>query len=160
LPGFRKRLLEDLDMIKEEMRDFCQVEGMRAYKVMSTIDMLGIHLGMEEDEVSTLLGSDPVHLATAGYALMAEKLMAIVEDRMMLFQGEKRGREEDGEQQPEVSIGYPSRRSHEWLYVTVSGGGRWRGGWGGRGGRGGLQETRGDRGQAFQFGRGGQRWSK
>jgi hypothetical protein len=90
---------------------------------------------------------------------MAEKLMGVVEDRMLLFQGEKRELEED-EERPEVgNIGAPSRKSHEWLFFTVSGAGRWRGGWGGRGGRGGQLERGRDRGQFFGFGRGGQRWS-
>ncbi len=72
-----------------------------------------------------LLGKDPVHMTKEGYWTMAENLVRMVESRRTLFIGEKRERSDSMEGGFEELGGW-KRRTHEWLYQTVSGMGGWK----------------------------------
>ena len=146
-PGYRKGMLEDLAKIHEGLAESCREEGMRRYKMISPLDLLGISHQTEEDEVASLLGDSPVHMTRAGYALMAEKLTEMVEKKGAVFAGDKRRRDDSVTEEAVVEVGGWSRRTHEWLFSTVSGKGGWRGG---RGPRGGMGRGRGGaRGRGF-----------
>jgi hypothetical protein len=73
---------------------------------------------MEEDEVERILGSDPVHMTEDGFVTLAENLIRTLDNPATLFAGEKRSREESVEG---VVVGGWRRKTHEWLYSTVSG---------------------------------------
>jgi hypothetical protein len=88
------------------------------YKVMSTCELLGLRAAMEEDEVERILGSDPVHMTEDGFVTLAENLIRTLDNPATLFAGEKRSREESVEG---VVVGGWRRKTHEWLYSTVSG---------------------------------------
>ncbi len=120
--GYRRGMLEDLARLKEAAEDVCRVGGMRNYKVVSPLEMLGIRAAMDENELIEILGSDPVHMAQKGYQLLADGLVRMVETSSMSFSGGKRGREED---EAEEGIGNYHRKRHEWLYNVVLGTGGW-----------------------------------
>jgi hypothetical protein len=46
--GYRRGMLEDLSKIKEAMCDICWETGMRSFKVVSPVELLGIRPGMDE----------------------------------------------------------------------------------------------------------------
>jgi hypothetical protein len=120
--GYRRGQLEDLARLKEAAEDVCRVGGMRNYRVVSPVEMLGIRATMDENELIQILGSDPVHMAPKGYQMMADGLVRMVETTSTAFSGGKRGREED---EAEEGIGNYHRKRHEWLYNVVSGTGGW-----------------------------------
>ena len=93
-PGYRKGMLEDLARIHEGLAESCREDGIRRYKMISPLDLLGISHQTEEDEVASLLGDSPVHMTRAGYALMAEKLTEMVEKKGAVFAGDKRRRDD------------------------------------------------------------------
>jgi hypothetical protein len=70
--GYMKGMLEDLSRIRVAMTDVCSELNMRRHKVISPVDLLGIHVQMNEDELIGLLGEHPVHMSEAGYNKMAE----------------------------------------------------------------------------------------
>jgi hypothetical protein len=118
-------MLGDLADIKDAIRDECTTLGLKNFKVVSTCDLLGLHASVEEDEAIRLLGEDPVHLTEAGYAVLAEKLINILENENVTYVGEKRELENflpDGE-----DMGSWRRKNIEWLFFGVSGTGRWQG---------------------------------
>jgi len=45
---------------------------------------------VEEDEAARLLGENPVNPSEAGFAVMAEKLIRIIESEAVTYVGEKR----------------------------------------------------------------------
>ena len=101
---------------------------MRRYKVISPVDLLGIRVQMDEDELIGLLGEHPVHMSSEGYNRLAESIISMVERPGALFSGEKREREEaESEAEAEVVGGW-HRKKHEWLHSQVSGTGRWKAG--------------------------------
>jgi hypothetical protein len=73
---------------------------------------------MEEDEVERILGTDPVHMTEDGFVTLAENLVRTLDNPATLFAGEKRSREESVEG---AVVGGWRRKTHEWLYCTVSG---------------------------------------
>ncbi len=80
---------------------------------------------MEEDEAARLLGEYPVNPSEAGFAVMAEKLIRIIESEAVTYVGEKRELDNslpDGEE-----MGSWRRKNTEWLFFGVSGTGRWQG---------------------------------
>ncbi len=111
-------MLADLNEVKDAMMELCKDEGMQLYKVMSTCELLGLRAAMEEDEVERILGSDPVHMTEDGFVTLAENIVRTLNNPATLFAGEKRGREESVEG---VVVGGWRRKTHEWLYSTVSG---------------------------------------
>jgi hypothetical protein len=118
LAGYRKGMLADLSEVKDAMMELCRDEGMQMYKVMSTCELLGLRAAMEEDEVERILGTDPVHMTEDGFVTLAENLIRILDNPATLFAGEKRSREEQVEG---GVVGSWRRKTHEWLYNTVSG---------------------------------------
>jgi hypothetical protein len=120
--GYRRGMLEDLSRLKEAAEDVCRGGGMRNYKVVSPVEMLGIRAAMDENELIQILGSDPVHMAQKGYQLLSEGLVRMVETTSTAFSGGKRGREDE---EAEEGIGNYHRKRHEWLYNVVSGTGGW-----------------------------------
>jgi hypothetical protein len=112
-------MVEDLARLKEAAEDVCRGGGIRNYKVVSPVEILGIRAEMDENELIQILGSDPVHMAQKGYQLLADGL---VETTSTVFSGGKRGREEE---EAEEGIGNYHRKRHEWLYNVVSGTGGW-----------------------------------
>ncbi len=128
--GYRRGMLEDLGEVKEAMGDVCREAGMTGYKVVSPVDLLGIRPGMNEDTLIGILGDDPVHMATQGYAKLAGSCVGLAESCMTLFTGEKRGWEAGGSEEEETVTENYHRRRHEWLYKVVSGTGSWKGGQG------------------------------
>jgi hypothetical protein len=48
------------------MGDVCSEFNMQKYKVLSPVDLIGIRVMMEEDELIGLLGDDPVHMSKKG----------------------------------------------------------------------------------------------
>jgi hypothetical protein len=80
---------------------------------------------VEEDEAARLLGEYPVNPSEAGFAVMAEKLIRIIESEAVTYVGEKRELDNslpDGEE-----MGSWRRKNTEWLFFGVSGTGRWQG---------------------------------
>ncbi len=125
LPGYRRGILSDLADIKESIRDECTAMGMKNFKVVSLCDLMGIHGSVEEDEAARLLGEDPVHPSAEGFAVLAEKLINIIESENVTYLGEKRELDNslpDGEE-----MGSWRRKNLEWLFFGVSGTGRWQG---------------------------------
>jgi hypothetical protein len=118
LAGYRKGMLADLSEVKDAMMELCRDEGMQMYKVMSTCELLGLRAAMEEDEVERILGTDPVHMTEDGFVTLAENLIRTLDNPATLFAGEKRSREEQVEG---GVVGSWRRKTHEWLYNTVSG---------------------------------------
>jgi hypothetical protein len=124
--GYRRGMLEVLARIKVAMNDVCSKLNMRRYKVISPVDLLGIHVQMDKDELIGLLGEHPVHMSSEGYNKLAESIISMVERPGALFSGEKREREEaESEAEAEVVCGW-HRKNHEWLHSQVSGTGRWK----------------------------------
>jgi hypothetical protein len=126
-------MLEDLSKIKEAMDEVCREAGMKSFKVVSPVELLGIRPGMDEDALISILGDDPVHMAAQGYAKLASSCINLAESTMTIFTGEKRGWEEgecEGEDEEDMAIGNYHRRRHEWLFNVVSGTGSWKGGQG------------------------------
>jgi hypothetical protein len=111
-------MLADLSEVKDAMMELCREEGMQMYKVMSTCELLGLRAAMEEDEVERILGTDPVHMTEDGFVTLAENLIRTLDNPATLFAGEKRSREEQVEG---GVVGSWRRKTHEWLYNTVSG---------------------------------------
>ena len=111
-------MLADFSEVKDAMMELCRDEGMQIYKVMSTCELLGLRAAMEEDEGERILGSDPVHMTEDGFVTLAENLVRTLDNPATLFAGEKRSREESVEG---VVVGGWRRKTHEWLYSTVSG---------------------------------------
>ncbi len=105
--------------VKDAMMELCREEGMQMYKVMSTCELLGLRAAMEEDEVERILGADPVHMTENGFVTLAENLIRTLDNPATLFAGEKRSREEQVE--GGGVVGSWRRKTHEWLYNTVSG---------------------------------------
>jgi hypothetical protein len=124
-------MLEDLSKIKEAMGDVCKETGMRSFKVVSPVELLGIRPGMDEDILIGILGDDPVHMAAQGYAKLAGSSVSLAESTLTIFTGEKRGWEEGECAEDEMAMENYHRRRHEWLYNVVSGTGSWKGGQGG-----------------------------
>jgi hypothetical protein len=116
--GYRKGMLADLGEVKDAMMELCRDEGMQLYKVMSPCELLGLRAAMEEDEVERILGTDPVHMTEDGFVTLAENLVRTLDNPATLFAGEKRSREESVEG---AVVGGWRRKTHEWLYSTVSG---------------------------------------
>ncbi len=135
--GYRRGMLEDLGKIKEAMGDVCREAGMTCYKVVSPVELLGIRPGMNEDTLIGILGDDPVHMATHGYAKLAGSCVGLAESCMTLFTGQKRGWEEGESEEDETAMENYHRRRHEWLYKVVSRTGSWKGGKGGEAGQAG-----------------------
>jgi hypothetical protein len=145
--GYRRGMLEDLSKIKEAMGEVCREAGMTGYKVVSPVELLGIRPGMNEDTLIGILGDDPVHMAAQGYTKLAGSCVGLAESCSTLFTGEKRGWEEEDEE--EMAMENYHRRRHEWLYKVVSGSGSWKGGQGAKqakmgmsGGTGGQEKGR------------------
>jgi hypothetical protein len=140
--GYRRGMLEDLTKIKEAMIDVCRETGMRSFKVVGSVELLGIRPGMDEDALIGILGDDPVHMARQGYVNLAGSCVSLAESAMTIFTGEKRGWEEGECEEDELAMENYHRRRHEWLYNVVSGTGSWKGGQGVKpvkfGGSGGL----------------------
>ncbi len=90
---------------------------MTLYKVASTLDLVGIKVAMEEEELEKLVDKDPVHMAGEGYLALAFNMLKLVESRRTLFVGEKRERTESVEGDGE-EIGGWARKHHEWLFET------------------------------------------
>ena len=111
-------MLADLGEVKDAMMELCRDEGMQLYKVMSPCELLGLRAAMEEDEVERILGTDPVHMTEDGFVTLAENLVRTLDNPATLFAGEKRCREESVEG---AVVGGWRRKTHEWLYSTVSG---------------------------------------
>jgi hypothetical protein len=111
-------MLADLNEVKDAMMELCREEGMQMYKVMSTCELLGLRAAMEEDEVERILGLDPVHMTEDGFVTLAENMVRTLDNPATLFVGEKRSRDESVEG---VAVGGWRRKTHEWLYSTVSG---------------------------------------
>jgi hypothetical protein len=120
--GYRRGMLEDLARLKEAAEEVCREGGMRNYKVVSPVEMLGIRAAMDENELIQILGADPVHMAQKGYQLQSDGLVRMVEASSTAFSGGKRVREED---EAEEGVGNYHRKRHEWLYNVVSGTGGW-----------------------------------
>ena len=135
------------------MREACLEGGLKRFRVANPNEYLGLSPQMEEDEMARVIGDDPVHLLPGGYVLLAEKLIAMVEDPRTVFQGEKREREDDRQEEYDMPTSNFNRRGKEWLFCSVSGAGAWRGGRGGRGRGGRPFGGRGYGGRGF--GRGG-----
>jgi hypothetical protein len=97
---------------------------MKAYKVTSMGELMGVRATSEEGLLTALCGQDPVHPTVEGYKRMAKSLIEMVESPKGAFNGEKRERavhEEVG------MIGNEDRLEHEWLYEVVSETGSWKG---------------------------------
>ncbi len=58
--------MEDLSRIKEAMDEVCREAGMKSFKVLSPVELLGIRPGMDEDTLISIVGDDPVHMAEQG----------------------------------------------------------------------------------------------
>jgi hypothetical protein len=116
--GYRKGMLADLTEVRDAMMELCREEGLQMYRVMSTCELLGLRAAMEEDEVERILGSDPIHMTEDGYVTLAENIVRTLDNPTTLFVGEKRSRDESSER---VVVGGWKRKTHEWLYNTVSG---------------------------------------
>jgi hypothetical protein len=84
-------MLEDLARLKEAAEDACREGGMRNYKVVSPVEILGIRPAMDENELIQILGADPVHMAQKGYQLLSDGLVRMVESASTSFTGGKRG---------------------------------------------------------------------
>jgi hypothetical protein len=124
--GYRRGMLEDLARLKEAVEDECREKDMRGYKVVSPVELLGIRSAMSEDELIQIVGDHPVHMTPFGYMKLAGSMVSLVEGQRTGFAGDKRGREEDGEDAGGIDNYH--RKRHEWLYSFISGAGGWRGG--------------------------------
>jgi hypothetical protein len=118
-------MVAELEEIREAIGEQCREDGMTLYKVASTLDLVGIKVAMEEEELEKLVGKDPVHMAGEGYLALAVNTLKLVESRRTLFVGEKRERTKSVEGEGE-EIGGWARKHHEWLFETVSGAGGWK----------------------------------
>jgi hypothetical protein len=137
--GYRKGMLEDLARLKEAVEEECREKDMRGYKVVSPVELLGIRSPMSEDELIQIVGDHPVHMTAFGYMKLAGSMVSMVEGQRSGFAGDKRGREEEGEDAGGIDNFH--RKRHEWLYNFISGAGGWRGGQ--QGGAGGQERGRG-----------------
>jgi hypothetical protein len=90
--GYRRSMISELQNIKEAMGKQCREDGLSLYKVASTLDLVGIKVPMEEEELEKLLGKDAVHITGEGYLALAASTMKMVESRRTLFAEEKRER--------------------------------------------------------------------
>jgi hypothetical protein len=125
--GYRRGMLEDLSRIKEAMDEVCREAGMKSFKVLSPVELLGIRPGMDEDTLISIVGDDPVHMAAQGYAKLAVSCINLAESNMTIFTGEKRGWEDEEDEEEMATQNY-HRKRHEWLFNVVSGTGSWKGG--------------------------------
>jgi hypothetical protein len=118
--GYRRGMLEDLARIKDAVWEGCKECGMRSYKVVSPVELLGIRVTMEENDLIQLLGDDPVHMSAGGYQRLTGGIINMAENPRTVFAGEKREREEDEE---DGGMENYHRRRHDWIYSVVSGDG-------------------------------------
>jgi hypothetical protein len=116
-----------MEEIRDAISEQCREDGMTLYKAASTLDLVGIKVAMEEEELEKLVGKDPVYMAGEGYLALGVNIHKLVESRRTLFVGEKRERTESVEGDGE-EIGGWARKHHEWLFKTVSGAGGWKAG--------------------------------
>ncbi len=116
--GYRRGVLEDLARIKDAVGDICRETSMKGYKVVSPVELLGIRVTMEENELVQILGDNPVHLSGTGYQRLAGSLINMAENPRTIFAGEKRMWEDEGE---EDGMENYHRKRHDWLYNVVSG---------------------------------------
>jgi hypothetical protein len=126
--GYRRGMLEDLCRIKEAMDEVCREAGMKSFKVLSPVELLGIRPGMDEETLISMLGDVPVHMAAQGYGKLAVSCISLAESNMMVFTGEKRGWEDEEGDEDEMAMENYHRWRHEWLYNVVLGTGSWKGG--------------------------------
>jgi hypothetical protein len=98
--------------MRDAIGEQCRKDGMTLYKVASTLDLVGIKVAMEEEELEKLVGKDPVHMAGEGYLALAVNTLKLMESRRTLFVGEKRERTESVEGEGE-EIGGWARKHHE-----------------------------------------------
>ncbi len=103
------------------MDEVCREAGMKSFKVLSPVELLGIRPGMDEDTLISVLGDDPVHMAEQGYGKLAGCCINLAESNMTIFTGEKRGWEDEEGEEDEMAMQNYHRRRHEWLYNVVSG---------------------------------------
>jgi hypothetical protein len=85
-------MVAELEEIKDAIWEQCREDGMTLYTVGSTLDMAGVKVAMEEDELEKLLGKDPVHMMGDGFLALAIGTLKMIENRRTLFVGEKRER--------------------------------------------------------------------
>jgi hypothetical protein len=67
--GYRRGMLEDLSRIKEAMDEVCREVGMKSFKVLSPVELLGIRPGMDEDTLISIVGDDPVQSSLSSGAV-------------------------------------------------------------------------------------------
>jgi hypothetical protein len=87
--GYRRGMLEDLSKIKEAMDEVCREAGMKSFKVVSPVELLGIRPGMDEDALISILGDDPVHMVAQGYAKLEGSCINLAESTMTIFTGRR-----------------------------------------------------------------------
>ncbi len=69
------------------MDEVCRGAGMKSFKVLSPVELLGIRPGMDEDTLISIVGDDPVHMTEQGYGKLAVSCINLAESNT----GEKRG---------------------------------------------------------------------
>jgi hypothetical protein len=67
MPGYRKNMVAELEELKDTIWEQCREDGMTLCKVGSTLEMVGVKVAMEDDELEKLLGKDPVHMTGDGF---------------------------------------------------------------------------------------------
>jgi hypothetical protein len=112
-------MLEELAKTRDAMGDVCSELGMRKYKVMSPVDLLGTRVSMEENDLIGILGEDQVHMNVGGYGKLAACLMDMVERPGAIFGGDRRGKEEDEVEEEAEVIGGWHRKKHKWIHNHV-----------------------------------------
>jgi len=128
---YASNMAADLKSIRESLRSFVYKRNLKNFRVVSGEKLLGWEEGVSATTLKNLWGTDPVHLATAGYRVMANKVKEMMESETPFI---KSGSGDDTVNRADWI------RRDEATAVRI-GGGEWREGGGGEGGQGGSLET-------------------
>jgi len=74
-PDYAANMVGKLKHIREALRSFINKRNVRNFRVASGEKLLGWEEGVSGEELKELWGPDPIHLTTAGYKVMADKIV-------------------------------------------------------------------------------------
>jgi len=140
--GFVVHAASRLTAIRRAIGDHVHSRRLPNYRVISSYSLLGMREDGSDELLRAVWAEDPVHLSSAGYAIMAESLVDLLVEETNTFCNVPKTRDQPTEDMrrsawisnENVGEAGPSRKRGRWSGGSKGwGGGR---GWGGRGGGG------------------------
>jgi len=131
--SYASDMVQALNATRDQMRSFLYKKKIKNFRVVSGEKLLGWEEGVTGSELARLWGADPVHLTTAGYKAMAEKIVEIAADPQPFTNGTGSSKDRTLERsswvQQDDSTAPRFGGQHAGRQLTVRGrgrGGRWR----------------------------------